>query len=359
MSQHQLIKTYFRYLSDSWADVEKHFSGDSWSSQGNNVYGCIKQLFLLKKNNCHLKTLLFIGGWTYLANFVKPASTDAGRNRFAQTATQLLLDFGFDGLDIDWEYPKDKNEGRDFVKLLKVIWEFLLTAAVSAGQEHYRQRQLKNITPYLDFYSLMCYDYAGKWSTVAGHQANLKPSRKNPKSTPFSTEAALNYYIREGQVSPSKILLSMPLYGRAFADTDGLGAPFQGSGNEGSWEAGIWDYKVLPQPGATEQMDSSLTQDGAGASWSYDPAKCLMISYDTVPMVEEKTEYVVSHGLGGTVWWEASGDRGGRNGTKSDGSLISTFVDSVKAFGGELEKSENVLNYPESRYENMQRGFSS
>ncbi|KAL2866978.1 glycoside hydrolase family 18 protein [Aspergillus lucknowensis] len=348
------------YLSDTWSDIEKHYPTDSWNDTGNNVYGCVKQLGLLKRQNRKLKVLLSIGGWTYSPNFTQGAGTPEARARFAESATRLIIDLGFDGIDIDWEYPQDDQQAQNYVDLLRRCREalnnaqgnrtFRLTVAVPAGPENYRRLRLQEMTPYLDFYNLMAYDYAGSWDQTAGHQANLYPSNDNTKSTPFNTAQAVNYYIQVGGVPASKMILGMPIYGRAFQNTDGPGKPYSGVG-EGSWEQGVWDYKALPRPGATEHLDRNI-----GASWSYDPASRTMISYDTPALAEIKTNYIRDHQLGGAMWWETSADKGGRSANSADGSLIGTVVDGAGGVSA-LDQSENAIEYPDSQYDNLQAGF--
>lgn len=170
---------------------------------------------------------------------------------------------------------------------------------------------LADMDKYLDFWNLMAYDYAGSWDSTAGHQANWNPDPCNNSCTPFSTAHALRDYIAAG-VPAHKIVVGIPLYGRSFANTSGPGAPYQGQG-QGSWEAGIYDYKALPAAGDTVKNDMRV-----GASWSYDEGSRLMVSYDTPEMVEMKAEMIKEMGLGGAMYWESSGDR------KGEGSLIST-----------------------------------
>ncbi|KAF2723459.1 glycoside hydrolase family 18 protein [Polychaeton citri CBS 116435] len=349
------------YLTDSWSDTDKHYPSDSWNDTGDNVYGCAKQLYILKKQKRNLKVLLSVGGWTYSSNFAKPASTDTGRRTFAQSSVKLLKDLGFDGIDIDWEYPKSNQEADDFVKLLAAVRQeldqhsrclqsrphFLLTIASPAGPQNFPYLHFKQLDQYLDFWNLMAYDFAGSWDHCAGHQANIYPSRDNPACTPFSVDHAVRHYVQQG-VHPSKIVLGMPLYGRAFQNTKGPGQSFSGVG-DGSWENGVWDYKALPRPDSDTRHD-----DQAIASWCHDPNTGTMVSYDTPRVAAQKVDYIKHTGLGGGMWWESSGDHA----CDQEHSLIRVVVDGLGGFEGKhMEKTNNCLEYPESKYDNLRKGM--
>ncbi|KAK0101549.1 hypothetical protein ONS95_006716 [Cadophora gregata] len=344
------------YLTDLWADKDIHFDGDNWDDVGNNLYGCLKQLNILKGKNRSLKMLLSIGGWTYSSNFAVPASTAAGREKFATSAVELLKDFGFDGLDIDWEYPKSPAEAEHFVLLLKACRDamdsysgnlphkhhFELTVACPAGPQNYNIMDIRGMDKYLDFWNLMAYDYAGSWDSCAGHQSNIKPSEHNSAATPFNTEQAVEHYKQQG-VYPSKIVLGMPLYGRAFQNTEGLGKAYSGVG-EGSWENGVFDYKALPLPGAEEKYDNE-----AMATYSYDSAKKHLVTYDTCQMAREKAQWIRKCQLGGAMWWESSSDREGEH------SLIGTVIEVLD----DMQTRKNCIEYPNSKFDNLRNGFAN
>ena len=287
-----------------------------------------------------------------------PAACDSQRRQhFAKTSVRLLADLGFDGIDIDWEYPTNPTESQNFVELLRAVREelhayasrvgqdpssFLLTVACPAGPSNFEKLRIKEMDQYLDFWNLMAYDYAGSWDSSAGHQANLYPSSKNGQTTPFSTLAAVDHYMRHGLASsPHKIVIGCPLYGRAFTNTKGPGHGFNGVG-EGSWENGVWDYKDLPRPNSSvhedEQAIASYCQAGDNGG--------TMVSYDTPRIAKMKADYIASNSLGGVMWWESSGDK------KSD-PMIATMAHKL----GKLEQKSNTIEYPESKYENLRKGF--
>jgi len=133
------------FLSDLWADQDIHYPGDSWNDPGTNLYGNLKAIYMLKKQNRHLKNILSIGGWTYSPSFHPVVVNPALRSEFVKSAVQILEDYGFDGLDIDYEYPTNDDQARGYLALLKELrkaldqhaevkkanYHFLLTVCLS------------------------------------------------------------------------------------------------------------------------------------------------------------------------------------------------------------------------------------
>ncbi|KAH7394065.1 glycoside hydrolase superfamily [Phaeosphaeria sp. MPI-PUGE-AT-0046c] len=378
-------------LSDSYADVEMHYPGDSWSDSGKNVYGAFKQLGLLKQKNRNLKVLLSIGGWTYTntkKNLDPVGASDTARKNFAASCVNMIKNYGFDGIDVDWEYPQSEEQGDQFLSMLREVRRamddyadylgrdkgyaaearphFLLSIAAPAGADNYEKLPLRAIAETLDFVNLMAYDYAGSWDNATGHASNLAPSRSNPKSTPYNTDSVVKHYIEAG-VPSTKLNLGMPLYGRAFTNTAGLGQPYEGVG-EGTWEKGVYDFKDLPLPGAREYFDKE-----AYATYSYDNATNTLITYDTVNMALTKVGYIKQKGLGGAMWWEVSGDRNDSGSIITNVSIhpiLRTLGIFTKFFrnkvvsqmsgadGRGIESRPNWIYYPDSQFSNVKEGFS-
>ncbi|KAL3705817.1 hypothetical protein TMatcc_006826 [Talaromyces marneffei ATCC 18224] len=348
------------YLSDTWADLQYPYPGDDRSAIGNNVYGNIKQLYLWKKQQRNLKTMLSIGGGTYSSNIVPVLANDTLRQKFADSAVALLANLGFDGLDIDYESVSDSVQAEQFVDLLNKTRTaldtfaanisaspFSLSFASPGGSSFYGLLDFSAMDKYLDFWNFMGYAYTGSWNTYSGHQASLYNSTTNPLSTPVDTHTGILYYISEG-VTRNKINLGCPLYGASFNNTSGPGTAFDGIGTLGTnGAAGLWNYNSLPVPGFNA---TTYNLPDIGASYSYDPVKKYMISYDSPKIAAVKAQYVLDMGLGGTMWWEVSQDR------TDDSSLIGTTVDT---YGGQstLDQTLNHLNYSTSVYDNLRAGF--
>lgn len=157
---------------------------------------------------------------------------------------------------VDWEYPASDDDKKNYVLLLTEMRNqldayaatvpgkphFLLSIASPAGPQNFPYFDWKGMDAQLDYWNLMAYDYAGSFSDMSGYQDNLFNSTKYAAGAPFNTDTAVQAYI-DGGVTANKINLGMPLYGRAFVGTSGPGQKYSGVG-AGSWENGIWDYKV-------------------------------------------------------------------------------------------------------------------
>jgi chitinase len=342
--------TRARFLTDPWADTGKPLGGGSSDDPSGNLHGCLEQLYLLKKQNQALKVLLSVGSWEYSSHFALPASTLDGRMAFASSVVSLVRNYGLDGVDIDWEYPADASEGENMVALLQAVraaldaygnslappYPFTLTAACPAPYG-YQYLSFSEMNKHIDFCNFMGYDYTGPWSNVTGDQSNLFPSLTNQESTPYSTEDIISH------ISPSipldKIVLGIPLYGRAFNNTAGPGESFTGSRT--------YDFKDLPLKGCDETYNKAT-----GSSQCYGNRE--WISYDSIPVVQQKASFIQDKTLAGAMFWESSTDGSG------DQSIMQTVADALGGKNGAgLDKTPNQLVYPDSPYNNILKSTTS
>ncbi|MEG0615372.1 MAG: glycosyl hydrolase family 18 protein [Oscillospiraceae bacterium] len=317
-------------VGDSWVDVEKPFGSDTWEGEADSR-GHFNQLKLLKQKYPHVKTLISVGGWTWSNNFSEAASTDASRKKFAESALTFITKYGFDGLDIDWEYPVEggnniphKPEDKEnYTKLLKCVREafdaqgkkdnkhYLLTIAGGANVTFVQNTEPKKMMQYLDYINVMTYDYHGGFDAGTGINAPMYAE----KGDNFSIDESISAYLKAG-VKPEDLNLGLAFYGRGWGDVsstknNGLHQPAKaqtGVGfGMGTWEGGCYDFWDL--------QENYIGKSGYKRYWDKKSQTPYLfngtnfITYDDEESIKIKLEYADKKKLGGVMYWEFSGDK--------------------------------------------------
>ena len=283
----------------------------------------ISKLIALKKINPKLKVLYSIGGWVWSDKFSHVAAYPEAREQFAVSSVQLMKKHGFDGVDLDWEYPGQRAEDNafrssdkeNFTLLLAEIRKhlekagtednkhYLLTIATGADQAYIDNTDLGKAQEYLDFINVMCYDYYHGWHFQTGHHANLYPSDKE-RFNGNSGQEAINRHIKAG-VPSKKLVMGIPFYGRQWEKVvnkkDGLYQPANSTGIIVPY----WDIVAKLKSGKyVKTYDES-----AKSSYLWNAADSIFISWETPKEIQFKTEFIKNKGLGGAMFWEYSLDK--------------------------------------------------
>ncbi|MFJ8809529.1 glycoside hydrolase family 18 protein [Streptomyces sp. NPDC102490] len=314
-------------MGDAYAATDRAYTAadsvdgvaDTWDQP---LRGNFNQLLKLKKKHPDLKILWSFGGWTWSGGFAQAAQNPEA---FAQSCYDLVENSQwadvFDGIDIDWEYPNAcglscDTSGRDaFPKLMSALrakfgQDYLVTAAITADATaggKIDAADYAGAAQYVDWYNPMTYDFFGAWD-AAGPTAPHSPLTSYPgiPKEDFHTSATIAKLKGLG-IPPSKLLLGLGFYGRGWTGVTQSEPGGTATGPaKGTYENGIEDYKVLR---------TSCPATGTVGGTAY--AKCGndWWSYDTPQTIATKMAYKNEQGLGGTFFWELSGDT-------ADGELI-------------------------------------
>jgi len=324
-------------IGDSYADVEKSYDGDTWDQPIKGNFNQINNV--LKKKQPGLQTLISVGGWTWSTYFSDVAADAASRDRFVTSCVSYMTKYGFNGIDLDWEYPVlgglptnhyRPDDGSNYLLLVqrfrqaltelteKTNANYLLTIAAPAGEDKFKYLDLKRMSDYLDWFNIMTYDYNGCWSNYTSHMTNLYYNPADPQAIDrgYNGNASVQAFLAAG-VPASKINLGVAFYGRGFGQVKGSGSdwmfkPFADC-PQGTWD----DW----QSGKTGVFDYKDIANKAGAGWeSYwdDVAKApyihsgdIVIGYDNAKSIQIKSDYLKANRLGGLFSWSFDGDRQG------------------------------------------------
>jgi len=113
---------------DSWADVDNGTRQGEQSRVENNIYvyiirlaGFYERVVALKRRG--VKVSIGLGGWNDSAGdkYSRLVNSRSSRKKFINNVLDFMYKYGFEGLDVDWEYPKCWQVDRLIVAIEKTV----------------------------------------------------------------------------------------------------------------------------------------------------------------------------------------------------------------------------------------------
>nr|AZS52297.1 chitinase 25-1 [Plutella xylostella] len=277
----------------------------------------IKDFIKLRETYPKLKLIVAVGGYNEgSADFSKVCNNDTLRAYFVSNLVQFVEESGFDGLDLDWEYPGQREGSQEsdkqaFVDLVRDLKEQLgpkgleLMAAVPITQWAVGiGYDVANISKHLDYISLMTYDMHGTWENVTGSNAPLYGQLTDPAGDVLNVQAGLNVWLTNGAPA-SKLVLGLPSYGKSFTlaslDHAGTGAPHAGGGAPGAYtgETGTLAYYEI----CLAQQQSSWNVTVVKDNYAFASSGLQWVGYDDPSITFAKGRFAKQNKLAGVMYW--------------------------------------------------------
>jgi chitinase len=268
-------------------------------------------------HNAGVKVLLLLGG-----DF-PGLETSGAMPTLVSNASAFATEYGYDGFDMDWEYPASTADRIFFDKLMAAFRaanaNYVLSIDVAPwGGYGY---DLVNLQKSLSYFNIMMYDCAGPWTNDGQLNSPIFWNFHDPE--PYecqpggSADGAATIFL--AQVPPDQLNMGMPFYGYYYTN---INAEFARCPNSYWTTDGDCDYTVqtlnygtaikrrINNEGWVSYRDPIafvpylLMADGSDGYITYDDA--FSTYYRTV-----YSDYV--RGLGGTFMWSLDADYDGHS----------------------------------------------
>jgi len=274
--------------------------------------GFLEPALLTKAHEAGVKVLLLLGGGGFPA-LATPGVLDLAVGNL----WTFVSEKGYDGVDIDWEFPSTAQDRKTFLALMTALWEVFPrpTYTISAdippwGGGGY---DLKGVEPHVDYYNVMMYDCAGPWTDDGQLNSPIFWDTHDPEPWECqpggSAQAAIHIFVDENGISRAKLNMGTPFYGYFYTNvrrlfgpctncestvlTKNYGTYFKQRINHLGWQTFYDSIALVPY---------MLRTDG----------KPGFITYDDSVSTYYRTWYSDwAQGLGGTFMWSLDADYDG------------------------------------------------
>ncbi|KAG6986626.1 hypothetical protein G7Y79_00075g098980 [Physcia stellaris] len=275
----------------------------------------------LKSNQNGLQTWISVGGWSFTdpgpsqKAFSNMTSSEGNRAKFISGLKQFMSTYGFDGVDLDWEYPgADDRGGRmedraNYVSLaqeLKAAFgsKYGISMTLPISYWYLQHFDLSGIQQHIDWFNLMAYDLHGTWDAASMFFGPYIA----PHTNLTEIDLGMDLLWRSG-VTPDRVVLGQSLYGRSFTlansscNTPNGVCKFSGPANAGpcSIAPGILDK---------QEIDDIISKNHLQPVWAgREAVKWITwnsnqwVSYDDADTFRQKKDFANSRCLGGLLVW--------------------------------------------------------
>ncbi|MBB6714959.1 glycosyl hydrolase family 18 protein [Clostridium gasigenes] len=369
--------TYKIDFSNKSAAIEMEFPGQTANFPYKGHFNVLNS-YKLKYPN--VKTLISVGGGNGNVGFYTMTDSPATREIFADSCVDFIRTYGFNGIDLDFEYPtstplagstddpsiSESRRGviyKNYVELVKLLrlkldeasnkdnTKYLLSAAISSSSWVLGGMELGEYAPFLDYVNIMSYDFHGAWNGFVGHNAPLYPDTRDQETAQFpmpvlNIDWAVRYF--RGVLPPEKINIGVPYYTRGWKDvqpgtapgglygkaakTDGGAIGEDNYWADVDWSTGkeiaggvnpLWYAKNLLKKNDYKRYFDDVSK----VPYIWNENKKVFLSFEDEESMKYKADYIVDKNLGGVLIWDIQGDfKQLQDGTYAMGDTLTTML---------------------------------